>query len=113
MSKIEKLQRILNLDITGVFDENMIDVATKNSDDPEVIGWVQEFLNSLDHNVKLGKVMVLSNDSYYVILSHKFDRATRDLLTFFQKEYGYKYLNIPITATLDRDTWKLISLVVK
>ena len=109
MNKIEKLQRLLDLKITGIFDENTIDIATENSNKPEVIGWVQEFLNSLDHNVKVGSVTMLSHNSYYVTLSNKFDRATRDLLTFFQKEYGYEYLPIPVTATLDHDTWKLIA----
>ena len=110
MNKIEKLQSILNLQTTGIFDDDLIDIATDSSDTPEVIGWVQEFLNSLDHNVKVGKVTILSNDSYYVTLSNRFDRATRDLLTYFQKEYGYKYLPIPITATLDYDTWRLIAI---
>ena len=108
--QIKDLQVILEVAPTGVFDEDTINKALNYSHDEMIIAWVQKFLNSLDHNVKLGKVKVIDDQSYIVELSGKFDRATKELLVYFQKEYGLIYGDeINVTAQLDRPAWKLIA----
>ena len=108
MYMIKDLQKILNLAPTGTFDSLTLAKAVEHSKDTEVIIWVQKFLNSLDHEVKVGRVKVIDDSHCLIFLSGEFDRATRDLLTYFQKEY-WMYKRIPVTAQLDSDTWELIS----
>lgn len=56
---------------------------------------VQDILNTMDCPLK--------------VHSGEFDRDMREQLTFFQKEYGYKYQKpIPATGVLDDPTWDLL-----
>ena len=105
---INELQRIIHVPETGILDETTIDKATHMSNEMGVITWVQKFLNSLDHNFRVGRVKQIDDTSYLAILSGKMDRGTKELLTYFQKEY-WKYKEIPVTAKLDRPTWELIA----
>ena len=105
---IKELQRIIHVPETGILDERTIDKATHMSNEMGVITWLQKFLNSLDHEFKVGRVKKIDDSSYLAILSGEMDRGTRELLTYFQKEY-WEYKRIPVTAKLDRPTWELIA----
>lgn len=105
---IKELQRIIHVPETGILDEVTIDKAAHMSNEMGVITWVQKFLNSLNHNVKVGRIKPIDDSSYIAILSGKMDRGTKELLTYFQKEY-WEYKRIPITAKLDKPTWELIA----
>lgn len=105
---IAELQKILEIQPTGSFNPLTIARATEQSDNPKVITWVQKFLNSLDHNYKVGEVKLINDNSFIIAYSGKFDRETKELLTYFQKEY-WMYKEIPITARLDEGTWVLIA----
>ena len=106
------LQNVLGVSTTGEFDEETIEKAVARSKDKDVILWVQKFLNSLDHSFKVGKIKFYSDNSFMIILSGEYDKETRELLTYFQKEY-WEYKRIPVTAELDRETWELISAYMK
>ena len=105
---IKELQRIIHVPETGILDETTIDKATHMSNETGVITWLQKFLNSLDHEFKVGRVKKIDDSGYLAILTGEMDRGTRELLTYFQKEY-WKYKRIPVTAKLDRPTWELIA----
>ena len=91
---MKHLQTILNLD--KVSDDKLFSVAMRKSKDPEVIKWVQNVLNTIDCSQKIK-------------ITGEFDWDTKLLLTFFQKEYGYKLgKRIPISSKLDKPTWELL-----
>jgi len=91
-----ELQTCLGIDVTGEFNKETLNKAYKcDNKNIFIIKWLQRFLNSLNCPQK-------------VDITGLFDVDTKQVLTYFQKEYGYKYKRIPITAELDKPTWELI-----
>lgn len=94
---IRKLQTQLGIKVTGIFDQATLDsVKYITRPTPPIIRLIQEFLNRLGN--------------YQLEVNGKWDKDTKEMLTYFQKEYSYK-LNkeMPITARLDEATWELIA----
>ena len=93
---IKKLQTQLGIEATGIFDDATFDsVKNISHPTPPIMRILQEFLN------RIGRTQLEVNG--------KFDNETQQMLTFFQKEYGYK-LNVKITeySRLNESTWVLI-----
>ncbi len=93
---IIKLQKILNLEETGILDRKTIIKAVEMKNDSKVISWLQEFLNGTDCPQKLK-------------ITGIFDADTKQVLTYFQKEYGWKFNMQNVTSEFDRHTMSLIA----
>ena len=94
---IRKLQTQLGIEVTGIFDDRTLSTVCHIINPPSpLIRILQEFFNRLGNR--------------QIDVNGKWDSATKEMLTYFQKEYSYKLdMKMPITAKLDENTWKLIA----
>ena len=93
---IKKLQTQLGIGVTGTFDIETLEAVVHTTLTPPLIKLLQEFFNRLDN--------------MQIEVNGVWDRDTKEMLTYFQKEYGHKYnMQISEYSKLNESTWKLIA----